>query len=394
MRTTTVEHETEDTAQARGAETQRKDGAQPVGELADAPPALLQPHILLRLQAMAGNAAVAGLIETRKPETATAFEPPAGPSLLATSAAPPATSEAPPGTSEAPGTTEAPPAEAATDTEPRAEDDDELAALDAAADAAPVAGQPNADEVAQNARAELADQVQSGDGPEASGGAGEPGVPIEARPPPVAHDVSTSEPAAGLAQVGRLPPAQLLSSLGSVSSAVDQHATGEHQRLAASAPRRARHPGAPSTVESPASSRIALPGSPMARSIPTMPEVREVGIRRPAAPPAVPELPVRDGQLPTRDPGLELKPGSLPQLSLHGNADPASVQQQRSRLLSGLERERAGGQQEAGRPLGEDEIFPIAPAETLMASVGQAPGGAGQATAPPKPSEDDEAASI
>ncbi|TME47693.1 MAG: hypothetical protein E6I60_14105, partial [Chloroflexi bacterium] len=61
MRTTTVEHETEDTAQARGAETQRKDGAQPVGELADAPPALLQPHILLRLQAMAGNAAVAGL---------------------------------------------------------------------------------------------------------------------------------------------------------------------------------------------------------------------------------------------------------------------------------------------------------------------------------------------
>ena len=125
-----------------------------------------------------------------------------------------------------------------------------------------------------------------------------------------------------------------------------------------------------------------------------MPEVREVGIRRPAPPPAVPELPVRDGQLPTRDPGLELKPGPLPQLSLYGNADPASVQQRRSRLLSGLERERAGGQQEAGRPLGEDEIFPIAPAETLMASVGQAPGGAGQASAPPKPSEDDEAASI
>jgi hypothetical protein len=385
VRTTTVEHETEDKAQARGAESQRKDGARPVGEIANAPPRLLHPRLLLGLQATAGNAAVASLIETRQPEPAPTLE----------AAAPGATADV----TSLPVTTEAPAEEATTDT-PRAGpgDDDELSALDAAADAPPVAGQPVAeearDEVAQEAQAELADQPESGDASqEVSGGPGEPGVPIEARPAPVAVDVRSAEPAAGLARAGALPPAQLLSSLGSVSSAVDRHTTDEHQRLGTHAPQRPRHPGAPSTVESRASARLAVVDIPPARSIRTMPEGRNVEIRRPPAPPAVRDL-LTNGQLPTRDPSLELKPGPLPHIPLEGNADPGSVQQHRSRLLGTLERESAANRQEAGRPLGEDEIFPIAPAEMLHGSVGEMPGGAGQGAAQPTPSEDDETASV
>src|SRR5260370_3723177 len=94
-----------------------------------------------------------------------------------------------------------------------------------------------------------------------------------------------------------------------------------------------------------------------------------------------------------RDLEVHLKPGALPHLPLEGNADPVFIQQHRARVLGGLEREKAGGQQEAGRPLGEEEILRTAPAETLHASIGERPGGAGHAAAQPKPAEDDEAAS-
>ena len=404
MRTTAVEHDTDEKAPAHGAEAQRRDGALPVAErdgapplaeLAGAPSGLLHPRLLLGLQARAGNAAVASLIETRKPEPAAApsasiSPPPLGEGRVGDSTAPPQV------------TAEAPPTEDATVAAPRAgETDDELAALDAAADSQPVAGQPapegERELVAQDAQAELADQDASISPPppvEAQGGGAEPGTPIEERPPPVIPDVSAAEPAAGLARVGGLPPAELLSSLGTVSSAVERRVTDEHERLATNAPARPRHPGAPSTVESPASTRLAPANGPAATSLPAMPEGRDVEVRRPPTPPAAPELPIMSGLLATRDPGLELKPGPLPHLPLEGNADPALIQQQHSWLLGGLEREKASGQQEAGRPLGEDEIFPTAPAETLRASMGEKPGGRGEAATQPKSGEDDEAASI
>jgi phage-related protein len=386
VRTTIAEHETEDKAQARGAESQRQDGALPVAELANAPPAVLNPRMLLGLQAMAGNAAVANLIETRKPEPAAAV-PQQAPEETQAEGSPPVSAEAPPIEDDAVAA-------------PRAgETDDDLAALDVAADAPPAEGtaapEGDREQVAQDAQAELADTTAaSPETPPAPAGAAEPGVPIEKPADPAVPDVATAEPATGLARVGGLPPALLLSSLGTVSNAVDRHVSDEHDQLVANTPQRARHPGAPSTVESPASTRLPPVDQPAPASIPKMPEGRDVEVRRPPAPAQASGLMVTNGQLPTRDPGLELKPGPLPQLPLDGNADPANVQQQRSHLLGGLEREKAGGQQEAIRPLGEDEIFPTAPAETLRASVGEMPGGGGQAAAQPKPGEGDGPASI
>src|SRR2546421_215373 len=86
--------------------------------------------------------------------------------------------------------------------------------------------------------------------------------------------------------------------------------------------------------------------------------------------------------------------GPLPQLPLEGSADPASVQQQRNHLRAGLEREHMTGQQNAAQPLGEDEIYPTVPAETLRAAVAQQPGANGHAAGAPEGADDDQAASI
>jgi hypothetical protein len=389
--TTAVEHEAEKNGPSHEAEPQRqkstlsdadRDGSSVAPELATAPRAMLHPRLLLGLQARAGNAAVADLIaRSHQPEPVQA---PARPTAEAV------TVETQTG--------EASPPDASIPVPRAGESDDELAELDSAADApaGAVQEEPTGERelVAQDAQAALAEETSQSVGqPETTGGAAEPGTPIAARPPPTVPDVSRAAPAAGLALVGSLPPGQLLSSLTSVSIAADRNATHEHEGLAASPPQRPRHPGAPSTVESPASTRI-VPVERAPATIPPQAEGRDVEIRRPAAPPAVPEVPIQNGQLPSRDPGLELKPGPLPHLPLEGSADPASVQQHRGRLRTGLEREHMSGQQEAAQPLGEDEIFPAVPAETLRAAVAQAPGSNGHAAGAPAAGDDDQAASI
>src|SRR5438445_11563493 len=353
-----------------------------VAEVATARPALFCPRLPRGIRARAGNAAVAALIARwHQPEPVQAPERPT-PDAAAVETQ----------------TSEDAPPEAPTAAPRTGKSDDELAELDAAADAPPEAARAEpTDEralVAQDAQAELAEQgSQVEDQPETAGAPAEPGAPIEVRPPPTIPDVSGAEPAAGLARVGGLPPAQLLSSLTSVSGAADRQATREHERLGASPPQRPRHPGAPSTVESPASTRI-VPTERAPASIPVPPQGRDVEIRRPAAPPTIPEVPIHNGQLPLRHPGLELRPGPLPHLPLEGSADPAAVQQHRSQLRTCRDRDHTRRQQDAAQPLGEDEVFPTVPAETLRAAVVQSPGASGHAASAPGAAEDDQAASI
>ena len=102
----------------------------------------------------------------------------------------------------------------------------------------------------------------------------------------------------------------------------------------------------------------------------------------------------RDVELPRPDPGLELKAGAAPRLPLEGNADPAAVQRQRGHTLMGLGREHTAGQRDAAQPMGEDELFPTAPAETLRATVAVAPGANGPSAGAPMAGDDEDAASI
>jgi len=341
VRTTSVDHETDEKAPARGAQAPRRDAALP-----------LHARMLLGLQSTAGNAAVADLIETRKPNENSS--PPVAEAPVENEAAP------------APVTAEAPPSEETAAAPRPGETDDELAALDADADQAAKAHLAEGDAISAPGLEESDTIPPPGEG---GVGASDPGAPIEERPAPPSPDISAVDPVAGLARVGSLPPAALLSSLGAVSTAVDRQATNEHERLAANAPQRPRHPGAPSTVESPASTRLALGDRPIPSNAPTMPEAHDVRVQSPAE-------------------------GTLPHLPLEGNADPALIHQQHARVVSSVEREHVGGRQDATRPLGEDQIFPTAPAETLRGSIGEMPGRAGRAAAQPKPAEDDEAPSI
>src|SRR5439155_4318370 len=193
--------------------------------MARTPQALLQRRLLLALRGRAGNAGVAGLLEARrKREAQPADQPVPAPELAPESSQ---SIESPPAATlptEAEAPSESTPA-------PRAgESDDALATLDAAADAPAVAGEPEAADthelVASDAQAELAeaDATSGGQAQETPAGAAEPGIPIEARPRPVAPDVSTAEPSAGLARVpfpiSRSPatPIRRLSSSNTVKS--------------------------------------------------------------------------------------------------------------------------------------------------------------------------------
>src|SRR3989442_12329295 len=340
VRTTSVEHDIDEKAAARAAEAPRRDAAMP-----------LHARMLLGLQSTAGNAAVADLIETRKPNENSS--PPVAEAPVENEAAP------------APVTAEAPPSEETAAAPRPGETDDELAALDADADQAAKAHLAEGDAISAPGLEESDTIPPPGEG---GVGASDPGAPIEERPAPPSPDISAVDPVAGLARGGSLPPAALLSSLGAVSTAVDRQATNEHERLAANAPQRPRHPGAPSTVESPASTRLALGDRPIPSNAPTMPEAHDVRVRSPAE-------------------------STLPHLPLQGNADPALIHHQQARVLSSVEREHVGGRQDAMRPLGEDQVFPTAPSETLRGSIGEAPRPGNPATQP-KPADDAQTASI
>lgn len=90
MRATALEHEGEEKASSHAADTHRQDEAPPGVALNDAPPELLSARMLIRLQAMAGNTAVAGLLEKRTPPFPLEKEGPGGASLPFHPEAPPA----------------------------------------------------------------------------------------------------------------------------------------------------------------------------------------------------------------------------------------------------------------------------------------------------------------
>jgi hypothetical protein len=384
VRATAVEHETDEQAVPRSAEAQREDAAGPTPDAAKARPALIEARLLLGLQSRAGNAAVAQFMEQRRKPAA---KPAPQPVEAAVRAPEESTQPLTKASQEAP-------AESSAVEPTEGGSDDDLAALDAAADA-PAVDQHAASErerVAQDAQAEIADAAAPSSESDGAGGGAEPGTPVEARPEPGPKDVSSAEPSTALAQVGSLPPAQLLGSLGSVASAVDRNAAREQRQLVATPPQRPRHPGAPATVDTPASTRAAVADRPIAAA-PRIAEARDVEVQKPASPAVLPEVPVPAGQLPTRDPGLDLHPGPLPRLPSEGNADPSAVPRQRGQVFTKFQQEHVAAQQDATHPLGEDHVFPTAPAETLRAALAQAPAPNGHGPTAPI-AEEDQAASI
>jgi len=247
-----------------------------------------------------------------------------------------------------------------------------------------------------------------GGGASAGGGGGGGGVAIPDKPAPPAPDVSQAEPSAALAAVSNLPPAQLMAALGGVGSAVGNSVGKQRAELAANPPQMESPSGSPKTNKESAAERQVSKGKDL-KAVEKTPEGQAKPVPQPkplplsSTPPAaaVPQPQVKgdaegkldsgDAQklqaslrsLPTRDPGLQqVSAGAPPRLELEGNADPQQAQQQRAELEKGVTDAHVKGQQDLAQPMGENEIYPQVPQETLRAEgIGGGGGGAGGAAA-------------
>ena len=287
------------------------------------------------------------------------------------------------------------------------------ASLEAGADAAgPEANEADV-QAAAGAEVEAA-EAEGGEEPDVGGGGGGGGAAIEEQPPPPAPDVSGVSPEQGLSQAGSLPPSQLLTTLGGVQAAA-QRETGEARaKLAASPPTRARAAGSPATVPGPASDRASLPGGGGPAGAATVPAGADRSLPTPKPPPVpggappgpppprIPEV-AQDGsmgesgasalrqavdRMPVTDAGLRIPATPAPRVSLDGSADPGAVDAQAAESEADVRSAAAQGATDSAHPLGEDELYPTVPPETLRAEVdggGEGGGGgegAGDGTAP------------
>ncbi|WP_370949872.1 DUF4157 domain-containing protein [Amycolatopsis sp. cg5] len=241
------------------------------------------------------------------------------------------------------------------------------------------------------------------------GGGGAPAPAAEPAPKPAAPDVSAQPPESALATVSALPPDQLSSSLSSVDSAVS-HDVGEKQSALQAAPPTMQRPsGAPRTLDGPPS---AEPAGEFEKVTLTQAEAQRAeqqeklkqeqvqGQNQASQAPRPHVAGNADGQIsaeevanvqqavenvPTTDPGLQAKVAGQ-HVELTGEQDPARTDQQATELQDASTKYHTTGRQEAAKPLGENQIFPNAPAQTLSAQVPSGPG-AGPPAAQAGPSD-------
>ncbi|MFD8495107.1 DUF4157 domain-containing protein [Amycolatopsis sp. NPDC059657] len=241
------------------------------------------------------------------------------------------------------------------------------------------------------------------------GGGGAPAPAAEPAPKPAPPDVSAQPPESALATVSTLPPDQMASSLSSVDSAVS-HDVGEKQSALQAAPPTMQRPsGAPQTLDG---QPTAEPAGEFEKVTLTQAEAQRAeqqeklkqeqvqGQNQASQAPRPHVAGNAEGQIsaeevknvqqavdnvPTTDPGLQAKVEGQ-HVELTGEQDPARTDQQATELRDASTKYHTTGQREAAKPLGENQIFPNAPAQTLSAQVPSAPGG-GPAAAQAGPSD-------
>lgn len=231
------------------------------------------------------------------------------------------------------------------------------------------------------------------------GGVG--GTAIPEKPTPSVPDVSQSEPSAAIASIGNLPPVQLQSALGSVAGAVNNTVSKERTNFATNPPQAETldgREGAASAKEiSPGKTPLPVEKKPEGIEVPTQkPAPTPIPAAAPLPPVATPAVKDTEdgtlsegdaqkiqssiGQLPTHDSGApSTSVGEAPVLVLEGNADPQKTAEQKAELDSSLAETQVQGQQEAQKPMGEQEVYATVPKATLQATIGQ--GGSGMASA-------------
>ena len=255
--------------------------------------------------------------------------------------------------------------------------------------------------------------AEGGVGGGGRGGGAVPDQPAEAPP-----DVSSAPPAEAMAQVSSLKVGQIAGAIAGVSAAVDGKVSEKKSELAANAPSMKRPSGAPQTKDARAAIESGGAGAaaeglevvaPAGEAVSAEEQLQPVEIAGPAPTDQVAAPRVSGGAeggtmsaadvenlesaietLPTSDPALEETAGPPPTVELVGEADPAVAAEQRTQLEEKTASLEAEGAEDAAKPLGENEIYPVVPDETLTAKVeGGAGGGAAASVA-----VDDETAAI
>ncbi|MDG9715538.1 DUF4157 domain-containing protein [Streptomyces sp. DH24] len=227
--------------------------------------------------------------------------------------------------------------------------------------------------------------------------------PAKAKREAPAPDVSHATPETGLATASGLKPHQALETLKGVDGAVGRSVDEERSALRKAPPKTQRPSGSPRTV--PGGPRPAAPGTytnaKVARTEAAPGKTPEItGEQKPEGevPGAnVPEpswwdiavtigaqlfgkllkeiLPLDDLidsilGLPTKDEGLKnAKVGDAPRLPLENDSDPQRTDEQGQKLDERKNELHRSGREDAARPMGEDQIYPDVPKETLTGKV-------------------------
>ncbi|WP_369269479.1 DUF4157 domain-containing protein [Streptomyces sp. R11] len=267
-------------------------------------------------------------------------------------------------------------------------------------------------QVARNARRTPGGGGRSSKAPapaRGGGGRGGASAPARSKKEGAAPDVSNATPEAGLATAAGLKPHQMLDTLKGVNGAVGRSVDKERSALRKAPPKEQRPSGSPRTV--PGGPTSAAPGTytnaKVARTDAAPGKTPEItGDQKPEGevPGAnVPEpswwdiavtigaqlfgkllkeiLPLDDLidsilGLPTKDEGLQnAKVGDAPRLPLDNDSDPQRTDEQGRKLDERKSELHRSGREDAARPMGEDQIYPDVPKETL---TGKVPGGNGK----------------
>ncbi|SEB91419.1 DUF4157 domain-containing protein [Streptomyces sp. PAN_FS17] len=241
------------------------------------------------------------------------------------------------------------------------------------------------------------------------GGRAGASAPAKPKKEAAAPDVSNATPEAGLATAAGLKPHQMLDTLKGVNGAVGRSVDKERTTLRKAPPKEQRPSGSPRTV--PGGPTPAAPGTytnaKVGRTEAAPGKTPEIGGEQkpqgevPGA--NVPEpswwdiavtigaqlfgkllkeiLPLDDLidsilGLPTKDEGLKgAKVGDAPRLPLENDSDPQRTDEQGQKLDERKGELHRSGREDAARPMGEDQIYPDVPKETL---TGKVPGGNGK----------------
>ncbi|MGP4047392.1 eCIS core domain-containing protein [Streptomyces sp. 2A115] len=235
-----------------------------------------------------------------------------------------------------------------------------------------------------------------------------------------APNLSQVSPEAGLSTAAKLKPHKALQAMGGVGGAVDRTVGDEHKQLASAPPSMQRPAGAPQTLEGKpkADAPARYSQDPAKKS--DAPEQEKAEVKDEKKPEGQIEAekaeepggwdtfmmglgfvggklvngvaslfgadePVVDPQalaakfagLPTKDEALkEAQAGNAPGVEMKGAADEKAGEQGQSVDTKGQEAV-ATGRDDAGRPMGEDQVYPDAPKEQLQGKVPGREGGKG-----------------